>query len=373
MAEAGQRDGLSLCVGAPAFWARASGDIAAARRRVFVQAMTFEGDAAGLAVAEAIAASPAADRRVLVDGYTEVNLNDTALSRRALRHPALAAEKASTDAMFRRLAAQGVPVRVTNRVDRPPTNYPARDHRKLVLADDVAYIGGINFSDHNYLWPDLMLRIEGAGAAAFLAAGFEATFAGRPRAARAELDGLILLTVDGRSNTEGFAPVFDLIAGARDQIDLVSPYVTEPFLSALGAARRRGVRVRLFTPLANNKPTVRNALFHVARRLHLQIVAGPVMSHLKGLLVDGAALVLGSSNLDFASLAAEAETLAIVRDQMVIADFQACVIAPALVEAVPVAMPSAVNGAAAALALRIAARVAASARTARRTTVDWGA
>ena len=62
--------GYELHVGAPAFWRRAAGDIAGARRRVLVQAMTFEGDAAGLSVAAAIASSAAADRRVLVDAYT---------------------------------------------------------------------------------------------------------------------------------------------------------------------------------------------------------------------------------------------------------------------------------------------------------------
>ena len=47
-----------------------------ARRRLLVQAMTFEGDAAGLAVAGAIAGSAAADRRVLVDSYSRFFIGD---------------------------------------------------------------------------------------------------------------------------------------------------------------------------------------------------------------------------------------------------------------------------------------------------------
>ena len=96
MVTTGQPPKLFLSIGAPEFWARAREDIAAARHRLFVQAMTFEGDRAGKAVAEAIAASPAVDRRVLVDGYTRVNINDTRLTRRALRAAGLAAEVAAT-------------------------------------------------------------------------------------------------------------------------------------------------------------------------------------------------------------------------------------------------------------------------------------
>ncbi len=41
--------------------------------------MTFEGDAAGQAVAGAVIASPARERRVLVDDYTRHVVNDTFL------------------------------------------------------------------------------------------------------------------------------------------------------------------------------------------------------------------------------------------------------------------------------------------------------
>jgi len=58
-------------VGAADFWARAREDIARASRRVLVQAMSFEGDSAGLDVARALSASKAADRRVLVEESME--------------------------------------------------------------------------------------------------------------------------------------------------------------------------------------------------------------------------------------------------------------------------------------------------------------
>ena len=75
-----------------------------------------------------------------------------------------------------------------------------------------------------------------------------------------------------------------------------------------------------------------------------EVVLGPVMSHLKGMLIDGERLVLGSSNFDFASLAAEEELLAIVSDPTIIADFEARVIAPALADAIAAAGPHPLRG-----------------------------
>lgn len=366
---------MTLLVGATAFWARARADIAAAKRRVLVQAMSFEGDAAGLAVAAAIGECGAADRRVLVDDYTRVNLNDRSVrSRAARRDTALMAEVAATDRMFRGLVAGGASVRVTNPIGRWGANYPARNHKKLLVADDVAYLGGVNFSDHNFLWPDLMLRLEGREAADFLTGDFEATFAARAVPGCWQGEGLTLTSLDGRSNAAGFAPLLRLIAGAAREITVISPYLSFPFTDALAGAARLGIRVRLITPWANNKATLRNSLLHAAARGGFEVVLLPAMSHLKAILVDDAALVVGSSNFDFVSLAAEEELLAVVTDAAVIADFRARVLAPALAEAGRGSenKVGVLAGWASHAALKIAEQVARSARLSPRTAVDWG-
>jgi cardiolipin synthase len=192
---------LELLVGSDAFWARASADIRGARRRVHVQAMTFEGDIAGGKVAAAITASAAADRRVLVDDYSRFTVSDRSVNSLAGRFDSdLKAEVRATDAMFRGLIRAGAPVRLTNPIGRLMANYPARNHKKLIIADDVAYIGGINFSDHNFAWLDFMLRLEGAAAADLLAGDFAATFEGRPRPWSADVADITLISLDGRAN-----------------------------------------------------------------------------------------------------------------------------------------------------------------------------
>ena len=348
--------------------------MARARRRLYVQAMTFEGDVAGRPVGAAIAASGAADRRVLIDCYSLHVVNDRfvhgpgALLDRALRDEARA-----TRALYGEMAKGGARVRLTNPVGPLFWRYPARNHKKLIVADDVAYVGGINFSDHNFAWPDFMVRLEGVAAADLLAEDFEATFAGAPRPWRADLGEVQLISLDGRSNARGFAPVMDLIDTARVGITVISPYLTFPFTDALARAARRGTPVRLITPLANNKPMVRDALLAAAARAGFEVRLLPRMSHLKAMVIDDETLVVGSSNFDFVSLAAEEELMAVIADSALIADFRRRIIDPALAAALPAGAhrPSPLAAYASTLVLRLADRLVRGARLAPRTAIDW--
>ena len=365
---------FELLVGAPAFWKTAEADIARARRRVLVQAMTWEGDSAGLAVADAVIASGAADRRVLVDDYSRLVISDRWVGGTPeTLEPALRDELAATHAMFASLIAAGVGVRRTNPVGPGLINYPARNHKKLIVADDAAYIGGINFSDHNFAWHDFMLRIEGAEVADWLAEDFAATFAGVPRAGSIAGPSLSLYSMDGRSNSVIFAQIAERIAGARQEITVISPYLTFPVTDMLAAAARLGVRVRLITPWASNKPTVRDYLFSVADRSGFEVTPLAEMIHLKGILIDGEQLLVGSTNFDFVSLAAEEEYLAVVTDAALIADFQARIIVPVLASAMPMegCKVSTIAAVRASVALRIAQCFAVSRRGAPRTAVEW--
>lgn len=366
---------LELLVGADAFWRRASADCASASRRVLVQAMTFEGDAAGQTVARTIGASPAADRRVLVDAYSRVVVSDRWVGWPKAWLPAeLRREVSATDAMFRTLGAAGAAVRMTNPLAPLMTNYPARNHKKLLVADDVAYVGGINFSDHNFAWRDFMLRLEDREAADFLAADFEATWSGKPVASSRRLEGLRLLCLDGRTNERFFHEVSDLLAAARREIVILSAYLTFPFTAPLAAAARRGVTVKLVTPWINNKPLVRDYLLDFAARRGFDVHLLPDMSHLKGILVDGERLVVGSCNFDFVGLAAEEELVAVVESPRLIEDFQRRIIDPALAAAMApgTRRASPVAGAVANGLLTLGQIGARAARGSRRTAVDWG-
>lgn len=329
----------SLLIGAEAFWGKAAADIAGARRRVLIQAMTFEGDAAGQAVATAIGLASAADRRVLIDDYSRHVTNDTLLPLMPYQATGLRREARATRAMFSALAAGGTGVRVTNPVGYQPLRFPLRNHKKLLVIDDVAYIGGINFSDHNFAWHDLMVRIDDPQASDFLAEDFDRDWAGRPASAAGRFGGLELVTLDGTSNSAALAPVLAMFAGARRSIEMIGAYPTAPFTDALARAAERGCAVTLYSPSENNKPLLRDYLFALAGSSRIALRLLPAMTHVKAALVDGRTLLLGSVNFNVASYRTNGDLLAISRDKALVKAFEQELFAPARAQAGPPVRP----------------------------------
>jgi cardiolipin synthase len=337
---------LQLLVDAAEFKERVADDVAGARRSVYVQALSFEGDGAGRFIADLLAAAPAPDRRVVVDAFSRHVLSDR--FRWAPRHlisRPVWTEARDTQRMYAGLRRAGVGLRFTGPVGLFFWRFPARNHKKLVAVDGrVVYLGGINFSDHNFAWHDLMLRIEEPRLARFLEQDFLATWSGVHRAGSLALPGLELHALDGNGNRAVFASVLDLLDGARDEIFLECPYVTPPFSRRLEQAARRGVRVVVVTPERHNWPLVRDALLCQAARSPLQVRLYPDrMTHVKALLVDGRRLVLGSANFDLWSYRWQQEYLAVITDPAAVAAFRTRVAEPDQACSMPAVGPSRVS------------------------------
>jgi cardiolipin synthase A/B len=328
---------LRLLVGADAFWEALSTDIAGAQERVLVQTLSFEGDAAGLGLTDALLASPAPDRRALVDRYTRWIQSDRFIySPSSLLDPELRAEVRRTWGMIEDLRAGGVGVRWVNPAGVLFRRGAFRNHKKLMAVDGrVAYLGGINFSAHNFAWHDMMLRVEDPEVAAMVRADMEATWAGKDVPATRTFPGLRLILLDGRENRTLFQPVLDAMAEAREEILVHSPYLTFPFVEALAEARRRGVRVRLLSPAGNNHGFLRRYVTAAAHDHGFEIGYLPGMSHLKAMRIDHDVLIMGSSNFDYLSYSCQQDVVAVVRDPSVVADFDARVLEPDLARSRP--------------------------------------
>ena len=318
------------------FWARLSEDCRAAQRSVLVQTFALEGDAVGKQLAVALLASAATDKRVLADSFTRVVLSDrfryspVNLFDEELRH-----EARETAAMMDELEGHGVEIRFTNPYGLSPRRLLSRNHKKLIVLDDgVTYIGGINFSEHNASWHDMMLRIEDDAVAAFLRDDFLTTWDGRDRVAHERFDGIEFFTADGRTNRAAFQHVMDLIDEARKSIFVESPYITFPFYERLRAATRRGVTVKIVTPEQNNWGFFANyARLESARsEIDLRFFQGG-MSHLKAMLIDDEKLIAGSSNFDYLSYRIHQELLAVITNPAIVADFTQRVMIPDLANA----------------------------------------
>src|SRR2546421_9365052 len=280
---------IELLVNFEEFWARLSEDIAAAEQSVFVQTFAFEGDTVGKQLSTSLLSSAATDKRVLADSFTRVVLSDRfRYSPANLFDDELRHEARETTAMMSELAGQGVEIRFTNPYGLSPRRLLSRNHKKLIVLDNrVTYIGGINFSEHNASWHDMMLRIEDDEVASFLREDFLATWAGHDRVAQQQFDGVELFTADGRSNRAAFQRLLDFIDGAQQSIFVESPYITFPFYERLRAATRPAVTVRIFTPEQNNWRFFANyARLESARsEIDLRLFQGG-MSHLKAMLID---------------------------------------------------------------------------------------
>jgi cardiolipin synthase len=218
--------------------------------------------------------------------------------------------------------------------------FPFRNHRKLLLIDGrTAFLGGLNISDEYYRgannglpWRDNALEITGPEVA-----WLRRSFFRMWDIADSSLRKLFFRRRRDRRIKKSSAPVRFLESGpenlmrpvrkayrqvvhnAKQSIDLAMGYFYPHgrMLRALKRAVRRGVRVRLMTPLHTDLPITRWAAHGLYGRL---LRAGvevweytPSMMHSKLAIADDT-VIAGSANLDVRSGGINYELVAIITD-----------------------------------------------------------
>jgi cardiolipin synthase len=330
---------MDLLVDFNEFWSRLSADILSARESVLIQTFALEGDSVGRQLSAALKSSPAREKKILADSFTRVVLNDRfRYSPANFLDAQLRQEVRATKRMIEELRAEAVQIQYTNAYGLTPRRLLSRNHKKLIVIDDrAAYIGGINFSEHNAAWHDMMIRIDDPAAVQYLRHDFSHTWQGIDQLGAGSFADVNLLTLDGRGNRAAFQQVIDLIDAADESIFVESPYITFPFYDRLREASRRGVDVKIVTPQANNWSYFSNyARLESARsRIDLRLYQ-PGMTHLKAMLIDNRYLVAGSSNFDYLSYRLYQETIAIITDDRIISEFSERVMLPDLANSLAV-------------------------------------
>ncbi len=332
---------IELLVDAPAFWDNLKADILSAKKSVLVQAMTFEADTAGLALADTLLAATSPERRVMLDCISTYMVSDQFFYKpRNFRNPDLQAERKATFQMVRDLNDGGVQVRWIHPLGPAMVRILARNHKKIMVIDDeVCYIGGINFSDHNFGWHDMMLRVESAELAAILTKDFMQTWDGKPLSATHRLADMDLFLCAGRDNPAQFDKLFELLKQAEREIFIESTYFTTPFFEKLQAVTP-GVKITLLTSEINNWPQMRDYIPWAAARANVELRVYPDrLTHLKAMLIDDKFLVVGSSNFEFLSYNLYHELVAVVRQPEAIAAFKEKVMLPDLQVSLPYQAP----------------------------------
>jgi cardiolipin synthase len=319
-----KRATFELLVDSDRFWNRLKADIASASRNVYIQTLSFEGDRVGKTLADEMLASPAPDKRIIVDHYTNYILSDKFLySPKNWFDTDLRREVQATHDMIAGLRADGTRVRFVNPFGFMFRHLPSRNHKKIIVVDDrISYIGGINFSDHNFQWHDMMLRIDDEQVADYLRKDFLTSWEGRHFGGRRQFDRIELFAFDGKTNERAFEPILDFIDDAEKTIYVQSPYLCHPFIDHLRQAVGRGVAVTLVSPEKNNKKALRGYIRYEAARSGFDLrLYERGMTHLKAMLIDDRRLIIGSSNFDYFSYRFEQETVAVITDDDIIAAF----------------------------------------------------
>ena len=277
--------------------------LAAATTRVYIQVMTFDGDDSGLAVAEALiaAAERGVDVRLVVDCFAFRYISDTKVN-----HPEVAEEQAATHAMFDRMEAAGVATTYVNPFGTILQWGPVRNHKKLYVIDDSAYIGGINISDHNFEWLDFNVTVDEPVLVDALVADFLNTCAGER------------VSVDGPFVTNEFLePAFaELVENATESIVIASPYALDWTLSERLAKAKAKKKVVVAAEHSNYRtfrvsdPFVRTKMEEAG----VEIRAFTDFFHAKFAIFDGRKVFVGSANFGLHSFRCNQEIGLVIDD-----------------------------------------------------------
>lgn len=321
-----------ILTGSREFMGRLAETARSAGHSLYIQAMTFEGDAAGEELIDLMVESPAKDKRLIIDSFSKVVVSDYfVFGPKYLRDPTFRREIANTKRLVRRAEASGIKVKFVNPTGFLMTKYPLRNHKKMMVVDEqVSYIGGINFSDHNFAWHDMMVEMDDQHLGACLANDFKTTWDGHNQSKTFQFDDSSVFFFNGSKSKNLYKEFFDGLRSAQKSIEVISPYVSEPLLSVLKEVAQKGVEVSIISPAQNNKSIFKNLLLREAAEGYFRLFLYPGMSHLKAILVDGKRLIFGSSNYDLVSYYFEQEVVLVSENKELIADFGLKVLEPML-------------------------------------------
>ena len=193
-----------------------------------------------------------------------------------------------------------------------------RDHRKILITDDVAFCGGANVSiDYGGPGPelffDLTLKIDGPcvqDLAAVFLESLEITAGGapqvpeRPRAKPGGSVAQVLVLNRRRKKRDLDLALQQALEHASKNCFIMTPYFVPPdwFNEGLIAASRRGVDVRLMTAGWSDVPIARIAGRHLYSKLleagvRIFELQDPVL-HAKSITIDERYSIVGSYNVD---------------------------------------------------------------------------
>jgi len=324
---------VKILIDSQNFWDHLAQDIKSAKKNIYLQTLSFEGDQTGQSLLKVLTDTKADDIKIISDQYIKYVINDKFIySLKNLLDEKLQDEVKATKKLINSFKDNNIKVKILDPPGIPLIKIINCNHKKIVQIDDqISYIGGINFCEHNFLWHDMMLRIEDPAISYFFQTDFLKTWNGEDLDLSQTFENIEIKLTNGNNNKKYFQRVIDLIASAKKSIFIESPYLTFPFYKPLREAKNRGVEINIITPQNNNKKIIGEYIKWEAARSNFNLYHYPEkMTHLKAMLIDNHILITGSSNFDFLSYRIYKETIIIIKDKKIIDDFKEKVIQPDL-------------------------------------------
>jgi cardiolipin synthase A/B len=284
-----------------------------ARKRVWAQAMEVEpGEITDtfLAIFEA-AAKKGIDTRLHADHFS-LMVSDGIFNYLPLLPQRLQRKRdkgqQTKHALYRHLTYTGVQFLYTN----PPTFldrvFPmrGRNHMKIVIVDDAAWIGGVNFHDGNFRYKDIMVKITDRSIVheiAYIYDQVDKEQQLRDMAITCNEESTLLIDGGRINRSLILRHAIALIGMAESKIQVISPLIPDAgFLKALHKAYTAGKEVEVIAPEVNVVPGIFswvdrfNEIVMNLRGLQLPIHYKKEMIHAKILIVDGKEAIFGSHN-----------------------------------------------------------------------------
>jgi len=314
---------MELLVDSTEFWTILKEDIQHSRKRVFIQVLSFEGDQAGKLLFDLLSSlRPEIEIKIIVDRFMKFILSDKFLFfHNNIINSSLHKEFKLTRQMFESLERSGVKIKFV--YPSKPYKFLSCDHKKILVIDGkIAYFGGLNFSDHNFEWHDLMVRVTEQDVVNILEQSFISKWCAKDKFLIKETSLGEILILDGHLNEKSYNRIFSLIKNAQSKIFVMSPYLTFPMMDHLKDARQRGVKIVVITPESNNRQSFRDYIFWEASGSDINLYLLKGMFHLKAILIDDTHLILGSSNFDFLSYRIHQEIIFVINEKTIIEEFK---------------------------------------------------
>ncbi|WP_428235795.1 phospholipase D-like domain-containing protein [Gracilimonas sp.] len=290
------------------FFEQLTADVQNARHSVSIQCMSFEADQVGTKLIELLGSKPTLERTLLIDDYSRFVVNDTFLNAPHgwLNKNNARKERQALDGLLEQARQSGIRVKLTNPMGFLMHRYPARNHKKMVLVDEeISYLGGMNFTEHNFEWSDAMVRHTNPDIVAALKTSFQADLNETTPPPITEINPeTVLYLLNGWKTKEAYTNLLERVTSSRKVVAL-SPYISYPMLDAIASVPDNQV----ILPKANNKPLMH--YIHNLKRyseINFKYVSGK-MVHAKMLILDDEVAVYGSSNFDVISYFFEKEVV----------------------------------------------------------------